>query len=154
LLVAVGSGEEDLAGPAVDALGGVLGAEDPEHALGVSAELGGAGDDLELRKAGASAPSGVPECLIETPVGRAVEMLEVRSVPVGALEVHPDAEQYGADNDDRAALRVSTTDVGMLEPLTCIRTDAGALQVVDGCGRLAAARELALGLILEQDGAA
>ncbi len=73
--------------------------------------------------------------------GAHAEALELVRAKVGELEPHPDAQAYGADADDRAALGASAGDVGILEPLACVRGDDGRLLVIDGCGRLEAARE-------------
>ena len=65
-------------------------------------------------------------------------MLEVKAIPVSLLRKHPDAEAFGAEEEDRTALRGSVAECGLLDPVSVIEildTKDGYL-VIDGCGRL------------------
>lgn len=64
------------------------------------------------------------------------EIKEFKMLPVKLLVPHPDALAFPSDEDDRAALDASIEGVGVLEPLTVIKSDALQYLVIDGCGRL------------------
>lgn len=68
------------------------------------------------------------------------KLLEIRSIAWSRLRKHPDAEAFGADAEDRAALTGSVAECGLLDPLSVVD---GPLEggektwlVIDGCGRL------------------
>ena len=78
-------------------------------------------------------------------------LLEMRAIPRCLLAPHPDAEAFGAEEEDRQALRGSVAECGMLDPLSVVRGEPvpdGAINadgsphlrenwlVIDGCGRL------------------
>jgi hypothetical protein len=72
------------------------------------------------------------------------------AVPPEMLHAHPDAAAFGAarraedEEEDRAALAADVAAAGVLVPLSVIPRAAGGWWVVDGCGRLAAARAAGL----------
>ena len=83
-------------------------------------------------------------------------LLEMRAIPRCLLAPHPDAEAFGAEEEDRQALRGSVAECGMLDPLSVVRGEPvpdGAINadgsphlrenwlVIDGCGRLDATRD-------------
>ena len=71
---------------------------------------------------------------------RMPRLLEMRAIHISCLYKHPDAEAFGAEAEDRAALAGSVAECGLLDPLSVVPKDpAGqteAYWVVDGCGRL------------------
>ena len=69
-------------------------------------------------------------------------LLEMRAIPLSLLRKHPDAEAFGAEEEDRQALRGSVAECGLLDPISVVPADdaAGGWLVIDGCGRLDAAR--------------
>lgn len=69
-------------------------------------------------------------------------LVEMRAIHLTNLYKHPDAEAFGAEEEDRAALSGSVAECGLLDPLSVVAKDAAAdaWWVVDGCGRLDALR--------------
>lgn len=78
-------------------------------------------------------------------------LLEMRAIPRCLLVPHPDAEAFGAEEEDRRALAGSVDECGLLDPLSVVRgepVEDGAVNadgsphlrenwlVIDGCGRL------------------
>lgn len=73
---------------------------------------------------------------------RMPKLVEMKALPMEQLSPHPDAEAFGAEEEDRQALRGSVAECGLLDPISVVPADdasAGWL-VIDGCGRLDAAR--------------
>ena len=65
-------------------------------------------------------------------------LLEMRAIPLSLLRKHPDAEAFGAEEEDRAALAGSVAECGLLDPVSVVEatgTEEG-YWVIDGCGRL------------------
>jgi len=73
---------------------------------------------------------------------RMPKLVEMKALPMEQLSPHPDAEAFGADEEDRQALRGSVAECGLLDPISVVPADdaAGGWLVIDGCGRLDAAR--------------
>lgn len=69
-------------------------------------------------------------------------LVEMRAIHLTNLYKHPDAEAFGAEEEDRQALSGSVAECGLLDPLSVVAKDAAAdaWWVVDGCGRLDALR--------------
>jgi hypothetical protein len=65
---------------------------------------------------------------------------EYRVIPTAALEPGYDAGRFAADADDREAVRASMDDVGLLQPLIVTARGDGGYTVLDGLGRLDAAK--------------
>ena len=64
-------------------------------------------------------------------------------IPMAQLEAHPDAAAFGAEAEDRTALKSSIMEVGILDPISVMEADGGERYLVlDGCGRLAAGRSV------------
>ena len=69
------------------------------------------------------------------------KLVEMRAIPRCLLRPHPDAEAFGAEADDRAALAGSVDECGLLDPLSVVKGEADEYNnqfwwVIDGCGRL------------------
>lgn len=73
---------------------------------------------------------------------RMPKLVEMKALPMEQLSPHPDAEAFGAEEEDRQALRGSVAECGLLDPISVAPADdaAGGWLVIDGCGRLDAAR--------------
>lgn len=73
---------------------------------------------------------------------RMPKLVEMKALPMEQLSPHPDAEAFGAEEEDRQALRGSVAECGLLDPISVVPADdaAGGWLVIDGCGRLDAAR--------------
>lgn len=73
---------------------------------------------------------------------RMPKLVEMKALPMELLSPHPDAEAFGAEEEDRQALRGSVAECGLLDPISVVPADdaAGGWLVIDGCGRLDAAR--------------
>ena len=71
---------------------------------------------------------------------RMPRLVEMRAIHISCLFKHPDAEAFGAEAEDRAALAGSVAECGLLDPLSVVPEDAegcsDAYWVIDGCGRL------------------
>ena len=71
---------------------------------------------------------------------RMPRLVEMRAIHISCLFKHPDAEAFGAEAEDRAALAGSVAECGLLDPLSVVPKDAegcsDAYWVIDGCGRL------------------
>lgn len=78
----------------------------------------------------------------DSPRRRMPKLVEMKALPMEQLSPHPDAEAFGADEEDRQALRGSVAECGLLDPISVVPADAaaGGWLVIDGCGRLDAAR--------------
>lgn len=65
-------------------------------------------------------------------------LLEMRAIPLSLLRKHPDAEAFGAEEEDRAALAGSVAECGLLDPVSVVEAidTAPGYWVIDGCGRL------------------
>ena len=74
-------------------------------------------------------------------------LVEMRAIHLTNLYKHPDAEAFGAEEEDRQALSGSVAECGLLDPLSVVAKDAAAdaWWVVDGCGRLDALRAASRG---------
>ena len=71
-----------------------------------------------------------------------VRYLKTLMIPMAQLEAHPDAAAFGAEAEDRTALKSSIMEVGILDPISVMEADGGERYLVlDGCGRLAALRD-------------
>lgn len=71
---------------------------------------------------------------------RMPRLVETRAIHISCLFKHPDAEAFGAEAEDRAALAGSVAECGLLDPISVVPKDpdgrSEAYWVVDGCGRL------------------
>lgn len=74
-------------------------------------------------------------------------LVEMRAIHLTNLYKHPDAEAFGAEEEDRQALSGSVAECGLLDPLSVVAKNAAAdaWWVVDGCGRLDALRAASRG---------
>lgn len=83
--------------------------------------------------------------------GKQPKILNLFAIDITLLEPHPDAASFYTSQEDREALAESLDDVGFLDPVTVIEKEPGlpgvdaestsGYWIVDGCGRVEAARE-------------
>lgn len=69
-----------------------------------------------------------------------IRTLELKLIPTGLLEPHPDALAFPTDADDRAALGASLHDQEQIQPLIVQAAPSGRYLIIDGLGRWEAAK--------------
>lgn len=104
-----------------------------------------AGEPKKTTKAHRAKVATPPQAEEAAPAVNEIEFPEALAISVDDLEPHPDAAAYPRRAGDNEAV-AGTIDEGVHEPLIVARKEGGGgWWVLDGCSRLAAAREAGLG---------